>query len=163
MARTSTTSRSLTAAERQLSRSVFGDAIALDGVRVHGHAWAFFQPRNVTMAPDGHLYFPSGSRNALADFGVADERAQAHFIHEMTHVWQHQRGLFLPLARLPFARYRYRLVPGRPFAAYGVEQQAEMVAHAFLLRAGAWANSSATLAELASLLPFEPWRRSASS
>ena len=56
----------------------------------------------------------------------------------MTHVWQTQtRGRFyLPLMRHPFCRYAYDLVPGRPFARYGLEQQAELVRHAFLAKHG---------------------------
>lgn len=63
---------------------------------------------------------------------------QGLFIHEMTHVWQAQtRGRFyLPLHRHPFCRYVYSLRPGRPLSRYGIEQQAEIVRHAFLLRNG---------------------------
>jgi len=34
-------------------------------------------------------------------------------------------------------RYGYSLKPGQPFHAYGIEQQAEIVKHAFWLRHGA--------------------------
>jgi hypothetical protein len=57
---------------------------------------------------------------------------------EMTHVWQAQtRGRFyLPLMRHPFCRYSYDLRPDRPFGSYGLEQQAEIVRHAFLAEKG---------------------------
>ena len=38
--------------------------------------------------------------------------------------------------RHPFARYRYTLKEGRPFERYGLEQQAEIVRHAFLAKNG---------------------------
>jgi hypothetical protein len=56
----------------------------------------------------------------------------------MTHVWQTQtRGeWYLLLHRHPFCRYGYALKPGWPLERYGIEQQAEIVRHAFLLRQG---------------------------
>lgn len=64
--------------------------------------------------------------------------AQGLFIHEMTHVWQSQiKGRwYLPLNRHPWCRYDYRLTPGWPLTRYGIEQQAEIVRHAFMLRNG---------------------------
>jgi hypothetical protein len=38
--------------------------------------------------------------------------------------------------RHPFCRYAYRLTPGKPFARYGIEQQAEIVRHRFLADRG---------------------------
>ena len=56
----------------------------------------------------------------------------------MTHIWQTQsKGeWYLPLRRHPWCRYDYALKPGRPLEHYGIEQQAEIVKHAFLLRRG---------------------------
>jgi hypothetical protein len=42
----------------------------------------------------------------------------------------------LMLMRHPFCRYSYRLRPGKPFSAYGIEQQAEIVRHRFLADRG---------------------------
>ncbi len=55
----------------------------------------------------------------------------------MAHVWQHQKGLFLPLRRFLFSPYTYSLTPGKALEHYGIEQQAEIIRHAFLLRNGA--------------------------
>lgn len=63
----------------------------------------------------------------------------------MVHVWQHQHGVFLPLARHPFCRYDYRLEPGKAFAKYGVEQQAEIVRHVFLLLQKARLKNGSTI------------------
>jgi len=63
---------------------------------------------------------------------------QGLFMHEMTHVWQAQlKGKwYLPLMRHPWCRYDYSLKPGWKLERYGIEQQAEIVRHAFLLRNG---------------------------
>jgi hypothetical protein len=76
----------------------------------------------------------------------------------MVHVWQAQRGgrWYLPLARHPFCRYRYAFVPSRPFRRYGIEQQAEIVRHAFLLRQGAKVPGAPLLEKLEGILPFQP-------
>src|SRR3546814_13790273 len=60
---------------------------------------------------------------------------QGFFIHEMTHVWQAQtRGRwFLIIGRIPWARYDYALRQGWPLVRDGIEQQAEIVRHAFML------------------------------
>lgn len=131
-------SRALTTGEAALARSIFGSAIAYDRVRVHRRRWWPLQPANVCMAPDGDLWFAAASDLWRDDFAQASLGLQGLFIHEMTHVWQAQRGgrWFLPLVRHPFCRYRYRPVPGKPFAHYGIEQQAEIVRHAFLSRRG---------------------------
>ena len=91
------------------------------------------------MAPDGHhLVHPQG--DLWSDDFSRERRStlQGLFIHEMTHVWQaQQRGRwYLLLMRHPFCRYDYTLEPGWPFERYGIEQQAEIVRHAFLLRRG---------------------------
>jgi len=149
-------SRSLTAGEKALVRSVFGDAIDCDRVRlVHGKWWPF-QPRRSAMAPMGNIYFHPHKGGWSEDFSAEPLHAQGFFIHEMVHVWQAQKGgrFFLPLARHPFCKYRYEIVPGRPFSRYGLEQQAEIVRHAFLLSNGGDPAWSPPLAELRGLLPW---------
>lgn len=131
--------RSLTAGEVTLARSIFGDAIDYSKVTIRRRKWAFFQPKNVTMAPRGHIHFhPQGSAYC-DDFAFAALKRQALFIHEMAHVWQSQtRGdWYLVFNRVPWATYDYTLKPGWPLDKYGIEQQARIVEHAFLLRNGA--------------------------
>lgn len=86
------------------------------------------------MAPTGHIWFHPKGGGWSEDFSEESLGAQAYFIHELTHVWQAQKGgrFYLPLMRHPFCRYNYRLKPGKPFARYGIEQQAEIVKHRFL-------------------------------
>lgn len=90
------------------------------------------------MAPWGHIHFHPLSPHYCDDFGTAEIPLQGLFIHEMTHVWQAQtRGWwYLPLVRTFSRRYDYSLKPGWRLERYGIEQQAEIVRHAFLLRKG---------------------------
>jgi hypothetical protein len=149
-------SRPLTGGERALATSVFGTAIDYDPVRMVRRAWWPFQPRNIVMAPCGNIHFHRKSELWSHDFAREHPLRQGLFIHEMTHVWQAQsRGkYYLPLMRHPFCRYRYSLRPGWPFERYGLEQQAEIVRHVFLLRNGHRPAASPPLAELEPLLPF---------
>jgi hypothetical protein len=128
--------RGLTTAETALARQVFGDTIAYDRVRIFNRKWWPFQPKKITMAPDGNLWFHPDGGLFCDDFCGQRMSLQGLFIHEMTHVWQHQRGVFLPLARHPFCQYAYDFVPGKPFGAYGIEQQAEIARHYFMLQQG---------------------------
>lgn len=148
------TSRPLTSEERDLAASVFGDAIDYDRVMVHNRKWFWFQPRRITMAPDGHIWFHPGSGLFCEDFCAAPLHVQGLFIHEMTHVWQHQRGVRLVLRRHPFCRYDYSLKPGWTLERYGLEQQAEIVRHAFLLRRGGVVPGAPPLAQYEGVLPF---------
>lgn len=147
-------SRALTDAEIALSQSMFGNAIDYARVRIVRRKWAFFQPRETVMAPRGHIHFHPGNCRYCDDFACANRDDQGLFIHEMTHVWQHQRGLFLPLRRPPFARYRYDITPRKAFARYGIEQQAEIVRHAFLMRLGWRIEGKPPRSVYEALLPF---------
>lgn len=138
---------------------MFGDAIDYARVGIVRRKWAFFQPRETVMAPAGCIHFhPAGTRYS-DDFGHADAIGQGLFVHEMTHVWQHQKGIFLPLARHPFCRYDYAIRPGLPLHRYGIEQQGEIVRHAFLLRAGIAVPGAPPLAQYESILPFGTARK----
>lgn len=149
-------SRSLTSGEIALARSIFGDAIDYSKVRLVLGKWWPFQPRRSAMAPMGNIYFHPDGGGWSEDFSKEPLHAQGFFIHEMTHVWQAQtRGRFyLPLMRHPFCRYAYDWQPGRAFDRYGLEQQAEIVRHAFLLARGFALPGKPPLAAYQALLPF---------
>lgn len=118
--------------ERGLIGSVFGPAIDPDRMRFrHAKFWPL-QPRAVVMAPDGDIWFHPDSPDWRDDFTGAALSLRAFVVHELTHVWQHQQGIRLWLRRPPFARYRYRLTPGKPFRRYGIEQQAMIIQHAYV-------------------------------
>jgi hypothetical protein len=146
--------RFLTPAERGLAESVFDTAVDYDSVRIANRKWAFFQPKRVVMAPRGTIHFHPHGDLYCDDFCDAGLTDQGLFIHEMTHVWQHQAGVNLILRRHPFCRYRYVLKPGWPLARYGIEQQAEIVRHAFLLRQGVAVKGAASLEAYKQLLHF---------
>lgn len=130
--------RHLTPGEVAIARSVFGDTIDYGAVQLRRRKWFPFQPKRITMAPRGHLHFHPESEAYCDDFAEETLLRQGLLIHELTHVWQtQQRGdWYLLLNRHPFCRYDYSLKPGQPFSAYGIEQQAEIVKHAFWLRRG---------------------------
>lgn len=130
--------RPLTPGEIALVAEVFGQAVNPAPVRIRRRRWFPFQPRETVMAPCGHIHFhPLGSRYR-DDFSAEGPGLRGLFVHEMVHVWQAQtRGrLWLPLMRHPFCRYDYEAKDGRRLTHYGIEQQAEIVRHAYHARLG---------------------------
>ena len=150
------TVRSLMPDERTLAASMFGDAIDYDRVRLYRRKYWPLQPHTYTMAPDGNLWFHPGGTLYCDDFCGESLALQGHFLHEMTHVWQAQTHgrWWLPLMRHPWCRYDYRLIPGKSFARYGIEQQAEIVRHVFLYRHGIAPRGAPAHSDLEALLPF---------
>jgi len=148
--------RPLTNGEVALARGIFGEAIDYGKVTIRRRKWFPLQPRNVAMAPRGHIHFHPAATSYCDDFALLPARQQGLFIHEMTHVWQTQdRGeWYLVLHRHPWCRYDYSVKPGWRLARYGIEQQAEIVRHAFLLRAGAIVAGAPDLRVYESILPF---------
>jgi hypothetical protein len=131
--------RFLTSSEVDLVRSIFNDAIDTSRVRLIRGKWWPFHPRRAAMAPMGDIWFHPNGGGWSEDFSHEPLSVQAFFIHEMTHVWQAQKGgrFYLPMMRHPFCRYDYRLEAGKRFSNYGIEQQAEIVRHRFLADRGA--------------------------
>ncbi len=147
--------RPLSGGEVALARGVFGDAVDFSKVTIRRRKWFPFQPRRVTMAPRGHLHFHPLGEAYCDDFATAAPGRQGLFIHEMTHVWQTQRkgDWYLLLHRMPWSTYKYRLRPGWRLDNYGIEQQAEIVRHAFLLGRGLTIAGAAPLAQYLALMP----------
>lgn len=138
-------SRPLTPGEIEMVRLLFGQAIEWNRVRIMKEKFAFFQPVDITMAPDGNIWLhPAGhlaKGSESEDFSQASLRLRAHFIHEMTHVWQRQNGMdpilekFLMLFRHgTLGGYSYDLVPGKTFDSYNIEQQACIIADIYTSR-----------------------------
>ena len=113
---------------------VFGDGLDVGKVRLFSlPLW----PR--PFVPNGRLVvWPSAS--AMADFTEAPLWLRSVLVHELTHVWQAQTGVFLPLAKLKAgdgqAAYAYDLADGRNFSQLNIEQQAMVVQHAYLAAGG---------------------------
>ena len=150
--------RALTPGEVSLARTVFADALRYDDVRVHGAKYVFFQPDNVAMTPNGELYFPCGCYRADFSATVGDA---AWLLHELTHAWQWQQGLWVRL-RAPFSR-NYHYGSPRARARYGlfnIEQQATLVEDWFRMTHGLHpAYGSGTPDEYRAALPFPPFSR----
>lgn len=119
--------RALTIGEQQLARSVFGDAIQLEQVRLKTACWVI---KGYAVSPNGHIYFHT--QDFCADFSVQSLQIRAWLIHELTHVWQVQQGKQVFWRALFNRRYRYRL--GKRFEQYGIEQQARMVEEYYIRR-----------------------------
>ncbi len=122
--------RVLTVGERALARSVFGDALGLDTVRLCSSRLIL---KRYAMSPNGVVYF--NPNDFVTDFSLTPLNTQAWLIHELTHVWQVQQGIAVFRRALVDRRYNYVLVEGKAFLQYGVEQQAQMVQDWFLMRA----------------------------
>ena len=118
--------------------------------------WAFFQPPGTIMTPAGCLHCNPRGDDYRADYAPEDWRTRGRFVHELVHAWQWQRGIPLAWVRWPFARYAYRVRPGRLFEDYGLEQQAEIVRHVYLQREGVHSPKWPSLEALTPILPFGP-------
>lgn len=149
--------RPLTAGECALVAEVFGGAVDPLPVRIRRRRWFPLQPTATVMAPMGHIHFAPGNPLYREDFSQAALPLQGLFVHEMVHVWQAQvRGRWwLPLMRHPFCRYAYAFRPGRPFTRYGIEQQAEIVRHAFMAKRGHPSPGAPPPELLQAILPFQ--------
>ena len=107
------------------------------------------------MAPCGHIHFHPGCDRYSDDFAQEPPLRAALFVHEMAHVWQaqHRGRYWLPLMRHPFCRYDYELEDGKPLERYGIEQQAEIIAHGWLALIGVPVPGGRPADRLITLLP----------
>jgi hypothetical protein len=137
--------RSLSAGEIALASAIFADEIAWPKLRILQAPRLGF----TAMVPLGRTIIYANWR-ARADFADAPLAEQGWFIHELAHAWQAARGNILALAKLrALGKRAYAYKPDRArLAAYNIEQQAEIVRHLFLARAGEPAKDSPPLAWL---------------
>jgi hypothetical protein len=128
--------RPLTQGERALAAEVFG--AGLDAARVRLLAIPYWS--RAFVASGRLVVWPA--RSMRPNFAAPDVplSVKAVFVHELTHVWQAQKGVSLLLGKLKAGdgpkSYAYDLSPGAAFAELNIEQQAMVVQHAFLLRHG---------------------------
>ncbi len=117
--------RNLTQGEVLLATQIFGGTIQYDKVRVHGARYIFFQPSDTAMTPNGEIFFPTEVYKK--DFSQTTADA-GWIIHELTHVWQYQHGVWVK-ALAPFSRnYHYGSLKEQPsFSTFNIEQQAAIV------------------------------------
>lgn len=125
--------RLLTAGEIQLAQSVFLSTIDYSKVWIHRGSYLPFNLQNehTAMTPNGEIYFRDEYRD---DFSLSTSDLQHMFIHEMSHVWQRERGMNVTGRGLVswMVSYRY-ILDGRLLSEYSMEQQAQIIADKFTL------------------------------
>ena len=128
--------RLMTPGEIHMAKMIFGHMISYHRVWIHYDSYFPFglQRQDVAMAPNGEIYLRD--YYYLPDFSkTADIGKQHTFIHELTHVWQHQKGMAVRMRGLFSwaADYDYDFSEGKYLEDYAMEQQAQIVADYFLL------------------------------
>ena len=149
--------RKLTEGEIRLAKTVFGDAIDYSKVKIYHKSYLPFgaQPNNVAMAPNGNIYFDPNGTLYHDDFSTAGIDSQALFIHEMTHVYQHQHGEKVILKGIFQRKYGYLpLQDGKAFHDYGIEQRGDIVRDYFYLLNGYNKENLPPIQVYRELIPF---------
>lgn len=130
------TRRKLTANEISFAKKIFADSIKYSEVHIYDEKYAFFQPINSGMTPNGNIYVDGVTSS---DYGKSTSQpfAKAFFIHEMVHVWQKQNGVLNPIIsavanslRHGFfysEAYKYTLDGNKDLLDYRMEQQAQII------------------------------------
>ena len=128
--------RGLTNGEETIATSVFGSSIDFTLTRVHDEKYFYFQPDNSGMTPNGEIYVHG---IYSADYSAEAGQRKGFFVHEMTHVWQYQIGVFstsvIGAAIMEFvgrggdytSAYPYVLDASKDLTDYNLEQQAAIV------------------------------------
>lgn len=128
--------RRLTLGEIALARTVFGSYIDYARVWIHLGSYLPFGLQNVDtgMTPSGGLYFRGA--NYQDDFSAANPDKKHLFIHEMTHVWQYQNGMWVKFrGSMSWAvDYHYDFKGKSRLVEYSMEQQAAIISDYFYLK-----------------------------
>jgi len=143
-------SRALAPSEQALLPPLLASGVAFDRVRIvmgwHSPVAAIAR---VTIVRGRRIFWAYAPPEAQ----TLSERA--HLAHELTHVWQHMALKRTGPELLADRRYRYALLPGKPFVGYGYEQQAAIVEDYVRLVGGAlarWARAPAPIEQYRALL-----------
>jgi hypothetical protein len=128
--------RPLTAGEAAMAALLFGNSIDYRKARIYNRPYLPFglQPRTCAMTPNGAMYFHKSC--CLSDFSTGSASARHWFMHEMTHVWQHQLGYPVRLrgaVRIALS-YRYALAMSKTLSDFNMEAQGDVLADYFALR-----------------------------
>lgn len=133
--------RPMTNGEVALARSIFGDSIDYRSVKLFNRPYMLVTGKTHGLSPNGNIYI-NGDGKWSEDY-AAGLRGQALLIHELTHVWQVQRGrdvrkeAFLEFVRNNFdydGVYQFDINSPEKFRAHNLEQQAAMVTRYYNLR-----------------------------
>jgi len=128
--------RLLTPGEIELAQSVFSTTLSYHKVWIHHDSYLPFgwQNSGIAMVPNGEIYV----RVPLYrdDFSKTTDDIQHLFIHEMSHIWQREKGMNVLIRGLVSWMVSYRYVlDGRLLSEYSMEQQAQIIADHFTLQA----------------------------
>ena len=126
--------RRLTSGEVNLASSLYGYSIQYHRVWIHRDSYLPFnlQAEKYAMTPNGELYFQEGTYKD--DFSMSLVHSQHLFLHEMMHVYQHQRGMWVR-TRGAFSwavEYNYSLDKDQ-LSDYSMEQQSCIVSDYWVL------------------------------
>jgi len=126
--------RRLRLGEINMASTLYGFTIHYNQVWVHLESYLPFNTQNTlqAMTPNGEMWFRSDLYQP--DFSIADVYYKHLFLHEMMHVWQHQRGMMVRLRGLMSwaADYTYSLDKAN-LLDYSLEQQASIVSDYWVL------------------------------
>ena len=128
--------RRLTENEVRMAKQVFADSINFHRIKIY-RGIPLIPNANTAIAPNGNIYFPR--KHCPEDFTQAGIAYKIWLIHELTHVWQHQRGhkvwlsgLFIMLKGGYRKRKAYAYpIPLPHINQLNIEQQADLIAHYF--------------------------------
>ena len=136
-------------------RSVFGAGITYASVWVHDTKWAFFQPDDTAMTPNGEMYWPPVHYEA--DFATASLSKRAWFVHEGAHLYQHYGLHWNVTVRGILSRnYNYKLDPAKTkLSDYGLEEMGDIASDFYRLKmGGSISPRTYVLSDYVSLLPI---------
>lgn len=132
--------RGLTDGEVKIAKKVFNDLINYNEVKIFNIPYLPWQPKDILMAPNGRLFV---SQQVFAkDYSKCSIVMQGVFIHELTHVLQYQKntnvvvkGFILQsayyLSFKMYDPYKYKLINGKRFEQYNIEQQGDIARDIF--------------------------------
>ena len=128
--------RQLTIGEIALAKTLYGYSIHYHLVWVHRESYLPFnlQPVDIAMSPNGEMWYREETYSP--DFSLEKSLRKKHrFMHEMMHVWQTQKGMFVRTRGLfsGIADYSYSLDKA-DLLHYGLEQQESIVSDYWLLK-----------------------------
>ena len=129
--------RPLTLGERNLVDSVFAGSVRTSTVRIANRKQNILQSSADVVTLNETLYFPKKHILYSPDFSREGIHFKLLFIHEVTHVWQIQHHGHLIIKRLKNPSYIYLpAAPGSLWEDFGIEQQAQIVGHYYLIIQG---------------------------
>lgn len=152
--------RRLRLGEINLASSLYGFSIHYNRVWIHLESYLplNLQQTDIGMTPNGEMWFRQDKYEDDFSMPKKGKEDQLHlFMHEMMHVWQHQRGMWVRTRGLVsfLADYSYSL--DKPnLLDYGLEQQASIVSDYWLLKNYGFSKNSG-LIDYKDYNPSEPY------